>query len=588
MITFPGHELARNDKLLLSLTLTREILLKAVEMTQTKKDDLNELLFTALDRVIDPNDELKGEFWRTTSNGSMLTRKADGNHSVSGPGQRTVIYQAKTTEVAEAIATNLGGPSGTAKITLNGTEFRIPFGVGAARDSHGSFRKGPVQKGEAGMMFFEHTLDALGDFIFLQKDLAKVGLSLRGTNLTAGGSTATQQFKIVISRAALENAAFNYEKSHVPGTSTLVFKQRRADSMMPRYCLYKTADGTVRNFVKIIIFSEQHAAVKRQKALQRRQHSGEAAPVQVPAAAEPVARTAAAVPPAPNATEISGAQQQLGALAHVRHGCDEGSRRTTHRSDQRVRAAAKVVQKAARHSDAVVRGRPQASTGAVPRTASASAGSRTAAAKKGAPPAAKATGGRTVPGDTALAAGRSPAGKPPRAAAAPNAPLNLPNGAVVGAAPAPAAAPRDAAAPKEWVLVANGSSGQTARPAAAPKADSNSYSTLARLDRALEDADEAASAMICASQSQHAGHADTSEDWRRGSEDRDERVDRGKRSHPDSGGSSPESGPIKAARSSNPQDLELSSCDPMEHGEDSSHNQAPEGDAVAPCHNLSS
>jgi hypothetical protein len=410
VITFPGHELARNDKLLLSLTLTREILLKAVEMTQTKKDDLNELLFTALDRVIDPNDELKGEFWRTTSNGSMLTRKADGNHSVSGPGQRTVIYQAKTTEVAEAIATNL---------------------VGAARDSHGSFRKGPVQKGEAGMMFFEHTLDALGDFIFLQKDLAKVGLSLRGTNLTAGGSTATQQFKIVISRAALENAAFNYEKSHVPGTSTLVFKQRRADSMMPRYCLYKTADGTVRNFVKIIIFSEQHAAVKRQKALQRRQHSGEAAPVQVPAAAEPVARTAAAVPPAPNATEISGAQQQLGALAHVRHGCDEGSRRTTHRSDQRVRAAAKVVQKAARQSDAVVRGRPQASTGAVPRTASASAGSRTAAAKKGAPPAAKATGGRTVPGDTALAAGRSPAGKPPRAAAAPNAPLNPPNGAVV-------------------------------------------------------------------------------------------------------------------------------------------------------------
>ena len=92
-----------------------------------------------------------------------------------------------------------------------------------------------MQEGEAGMMFFEHTLDALGDFIFLQQDLAKVGLSLRGTNLTAEGSTATQQFKIVISRAALENAAFNYEKSHVPGTSTLVFKQRRVDSMMPRY-----------------------------------------------------------------------------------------------------------------------------------------------------------------------------------------------------------------------------------------------------------------------------------------------------------------------------------------------------------------
>jgi len=45
---------------------------------------------------------------------------------------------------------------------------------------------------------------------------------------------------------------------------------------------------------------------------------------------------------------------------------------------------------------------------------------------------------------------------------------------------------------------------------------------------------------------------------------------------------------FKAARSFNPQDFELSSCDPMEHGEDSSHSQAPEGDAIAPCHNLSS
>ena len=591
LIVFSELELRRADDLQISLTLTKEALIKGAELAQKKNVPFEKLIYTALDTIFDGGNHSRDSIFRKSSSTTMLIRAPEGKWNVCGTGQRTIIYQATSTAVVESITEALGGRSGEAKLTLDGTEFKLPFGIGAARGNQGSPRKGPAHIGdEGGMLFFEQSLNPAEEFLHLQKEAVAQGFRLKG-NQVSPSARGTEQYKIWISRDALTTPAFNYEKTPIAGSKSVAFKPRTAGTTKPRYLLYKTPGpngvGEVRHFAKLLIFSEKHAADKAQKALRRQQNTAEEAPASAPAAAgaQPARAAAplrAAAPPglppgrataAPSAPDRTGAAEaKTGQPPSSAEGWKivfPGSHKTVKRSNQRANAAAKKSKTLENQETNAAGNRLRA----LSKPGEAPAASKALEAKRSgvAPDVSKALQAKRSNGGQPAPAPKpkpSQPARPAKAAASPVASQNSFDDLQTSEEPEGAAGDSDAtamaaAAPEDTLSGAAAATGAWEMGVAA-----GAWSVPPSSQRGMED--DTAVAYICASQSQ-----DFNFEYGPNSE-----RTTSKRRQPGSGDSSPESGPIKAPRSDAPPALDIQG---MDEADRSAANQAREGTTVVPC-----